>query len=101
MTEVYIAYPGNTSMRFERGYYSREHLPLVERHWGKYGLLRLAAFYPDDANSCILAICVCTFRDDEAASVSFASPEEVEVMADIKNFTDVSPSQSRAVPLCK
>lgn len=38
MTEVYITYPGNASIRFERGYYSKEHLPLVKRHWEKYGL---------------------------------------------------------------
>jgi uncharacterized protein (TIGR02118 family) len=99
MTEVYITYPGNASIRFDRGYYSKEHLPLVKRHWEKYGLLRVAVFYPDDANSGILAICVCTFRDDAAVSASFASPETAET--DIKNFTDVSPMQRRAVPLSK
>ena len=101
MTEVYIAYPGEASTRFDRDYYRSEHLPLVQRHWRKYGLLRLAAFYPEDANSGTLAICICTFRDNAAASASFASPEAGEVMADIKNFTDVSPSQSRAVSLSR
>ena len=99
MTTVYITYPATTSTRFERDYYSKEHLPLVKRHWAKYGLRDLEVLYPEHADSAILAICVCTFRDDAAVTASFASPEAVEVMQDIGKFTDATPLQSRAVPL--
>ncbi len=99
MTTVYITYPATTSTRFERDYYSKEHLPLVKRHWEKYGLRDLEVLYPEDDDSTVLAVCICTFTDDAAVSASFASPEAAKVMADIRNFTDTTPLQSRAVPL--
>ena len=99
MTTVYVAYPGEAGTRFDRAYYMREHLPLVQASWSRYGLESLAAFFPDGDGAGILAVCICGFRDDAAVRDSFSSPEAERVMADIPRFTDAQPTQTRAVPL--
>ncbi len=99
MTTVYITYPGDASTYFDRNYYRTEHLPLVMRKWEQYGLQSLAAFYPDGSGSHIVAICVCEFRDENAVSASFKSADAAQIMADVKHFTNSTPSQSGVVPL--
>ena len=96
---VLITYSGGVSNYFDRTYYRERHLPLVMKSWEQYGLLSLAALYPEKTGEGILAICVCTFRDDDATKAAFGSTEAAAVMADVKHFTDISPAQSRAVPL--
>ena len=96
---VLITYSGASSSRFDRTYYRERHLPLVMKSWAQYGLLSLAALYPENSGGDIVAICVCKFRDDPAAKTAFQSPEAAGVMADVKHFTDISPSQDKSVPL--
>ena len=99
MTVVYITYSGNAATRFDRDYYRTHHLPLVMHSWKKYGLETLSILYPEDSSSETIAICQCKFRDDAAVKASFESTETPQVMADVKHFTDVTPVQTRAVPL--
>ncbi len=99
MTIVYVTYPGEPGTRFDREYYNREHLPLVQASWGRYGLESLAVFYPEGDGAGTIAVCICGFRDEAAVKASFSSPEAERVMADIPRFTDAQPIQSRAVPL--
>ena len=99
MPIVYITYSGNASTRFDRDYYRTHHLPLVMNSWKKYGLETLSILYPEDTSSKTIAICECTFRDDAAVKASFEAPETPQVMADVQNFTDVPPRQTRAVAL--
>ncbi len=96
---VLISYSGASSSRFDRTYYRERHLPLVMKSWEQYGLLSLAVLYPEKREEGIIAICVCTFRDDDAANTAFGSAEAAAVMADVKHFTDISPTQSKSVPL--
>ena len=97
--KVYITYPGDASTRFDRAYYRNHHLPLVMKCWEQHGLQGLSAFYPEAAGDGTIAVCICTFRDEAAVRDSFHSSEAPEVMADVKNFTDAVPSQSKLVPL--
>ena len=96
---VLISYSGGLSSHFDRTYYRERHLPLVMKSWEQYGLLGLAALYPEKSEEGIIAICVCTFQDDDAAKTAFGSTEAAAVMADVKHFTDISPTQSKSVPL--
>jgi uncharacterized protein (TIGR02118 family) len=99
MTVVYITYSGDESTRFDRGYYRNHHLPLVMKCWKQHGLESLSVLYPEDLAKGTIAICECKFRDDAAIKASFESEETPQVMADVKHFTDVTPTQTRAVPL--
>ena len=99
MTTVYISYAGDATTHFDRTYYRTQHLPLVRKSWEQYGLQSVTAFYPEEDGAGTIAIGVCKFRDEAAVAVSFQSQETPQVLADIKNFTDVTPSRSRAVPL--
>ena len=99
MQTLYVTYPGDANTRFDRQYYVERHLPLVLESWRKYGLMTVAAFFPEGAGEGTIAICVCAFRDEESIRASFAAPETGEVMEDISRFTDAKPSQSLGIAL--
>lgn len=99
MATVFVMYAGNAGTRFDREYYVHSHLPLVMKAWSAYGLLSAEAFFPDGVGEGTIALCICHFRDDAAVDASFGSPEAAGVMADVLHFTDVKPSQLRAVPI--
>ena len=99
MTTVFVTYDGDANTRFDREYYVSSHLPLVLEAWGPYGLESAAAFFPASDGAGTIAVCVCTFKDEASVEMSFASPQTLRVMADVLRFTDMQPSQSRAVPL--
>jgi uncharacterized protein (TIGR02118 family) len=96
---VYVTYEGAPDARFDRAYYVDRHLPLVMRHWSRYGLLSVAAFFPAVAQAGTLAICECRFRDQASVDAAFASPEAADVMADLPHFTDLPARRARAMAL--
>ena len=55
------------------------HLPLVMKLWGKYGIEKAEVLFPIRKISGIVAVCVCSFRDEDAISVSFSSQEAIQV----------------------
>lgn len=99
MTTVFVTYAGDASTRFDRDYYVNTHLPMVMDAWRSFGLESVAAFFPADNGAGTIAVCICGFRDEAAMFASLRSPETGRIMDDVKSFTDVEPSQSRAVPL--
>ena len=98
MTTVFITYAGDTTTHFDRDYYVSTHLPLVLEAWELHGLKTIAAFFPAGDGAGTIAIAVCVFQNETAISAAFSSPQTDRVMADVKHFTNVKPSQSRAVP---
>jgi uncharacterized protein (TIGR02118 family) len=92
---VYVTYEGAPNDRFDRSYYVEHHLPLVLQAWQRYGLERVAAFFPALTHVGTLVICECRFRDEAAIETAFGSPEAAEVMADVPTFTDISPTRLR------
>ena len=99
MQTLYVTYPGDASTRFNRQYYVEKHLPLVLRSWRKYGLMTVAAFFPEGAGEGTIAICVCSFQDEDGIRAAFAAPEAREVMGDISRFTEAKPGQSLGIAL--
>ena len=99
MTMLFVTYPGDASTRFDRDYYVGTHLPLVLEAWGPYGMETAAAFFPDGDGAGTIAVCVCGFRDEASINAAIAAPQTERVMADVKNFTDAVPTQSRAVAI--
>ena len=59
----------------------------------------MAAFFPSGDGAGTVCVCECVFRDDAAVKAALASPQTGPVMADVRNFTDATPSQLRAAPL--
>ncbi|QGZ63387.1 EthD family reductase [Paraburkholderia acidisoli] len=96
---IHVTYTGEAHARFDRAWYVERHLPLVLRLWSRYGLLRVAAFFPAVAQDGTQAVCECTFRDAAAVAAAFGSPESAEVMADVANFTDMTPRRTRAAAI--
>ena len=93
---LFVTYPGDAGSRFDRDYYVGHHIPLVIEAWSPYGLLDASALFPANDRG-VIAACVCRFRDHAAIDAALAAPRTSEVMADIENFTDASPTQSRGV----
>lgn len=92
----YVYYQGTPDTRFDRDYYTNQHLPLCMEAWAKYGLLSIKAFYPAIDEEGTIAICESVFRDDAAAQTAFNSPETAKVMADVARYTDGTPLRVRA-----
>lgn len=99
METMFVTYPGDANTRFDRDYYVEGHLPLVREAWGPYGLESIAAFFPAGDGAGTIAVAVCGFRDEDAMNAALGSPQTGRVMADVENFTDAEPSQSRATSL--
>ena len=99
MATIYVSYSGNADTHFDRAYYRTHHLPLMKKSWEQYGLQSATALYPEQDGKGIIAFCALQFRDEAAVAASLASKEGPEVMGDIKNFTAVTPTLSRAAPL--
>jgi uncharacterized protein (TIGR02118 family) len=96
---VYVTYRGGPESHFNRDYYVERHLPLVMKAWAPYGLESVAAFFPASQEAETIAICECRFRNAAAIDAAFGSPETPAVMDDVPRFTDVEPTQARAVSL--
>jgi uncharacterized protein (TIGR02118 family) len=88
-----VIYRGEATDRFDREYYGNTHIPMLDDAWAKYGLEKTEALYPTDDQGEIIAMAVCTFRNRAAADTSFSSVESKAVMADIINYTDLTPSR--------
>ena len=94
---IYVTYEGEPTSRFDRDYYVQQHLPLVLKAWRQYGLESVSAFFPAIEHAGTVALCECRFRDDAAMETAFASPESSDVMADVRRFTNLSPTRARAL----
>ena len=93
MTTMVVSYAGDAGTPFDRDTYVGTHLPLVLEAWGTYGLKTATAFFPSNAGAGTIAICLCVFSDEAALRAALGSPEAARVMADIQNFTSVTPQR--------
>ncbi|MBD1551619.1 EthD family reductase [Pseudomonas typographi] len=96
---IYVTYEGDATTPFDRDYYVNHHLPLVMQAWQPHGLLSASALFPAQPQAGTIALCECRFRDEAALAAAFAAPQTPGVIADVANFTGVTPVQVRAVPL--
>lgn len=94
---LYVRYSGPPGSRFDRVVYVRDHLPMILKVWGKYGLLSAGALFPEGSSTDTIALCECRFRNEAAIEEAFNSPEAADIMAHIDHFTDLAPSRQRVV----
>ncbi|NKL39050.1 EthD family reductase [Rhizobium leguminosarum bv. viciae] len=93
-----VSYSGNSSSHYDRDYYVRMHLPLVQKSWGSYGLEAYSAFFPSDDKVGVVAVAVCKFKDKQSLDKAFNSSATAAVLDDVKNFTDLTPNRTIATP---
>lgn len=96
---VYVTYAGPASARFDRAYYTARHLELVRDAWSELGLVSVEAFYPPPSHDGTLAICECRFTDRAAFERCLGAEQTAAVMADVANFTEITPKMLQAAAL--
>ena len=94
MRTVFVTYRGTASQRFDRAYYVNKHLPLAREIGMPYGLISIEAFFPAGKDSDIVAAGLIVYRDEQAEKEFFSSPRIGELVNDLANYTDLTPSQS-------
>lgn len=100
MSVLMVTYVGDGTSRFDRKYYDGEHIPLVERTWGPFGLERAEVFYAVNAGQYpdVVTMCLCYFVDRSGLDHALAAPESAAVADDIANFTDITPMRTLVAP---
>jgi uncharacterized protein (TIGR02118 family) len=92
MVRVTIAYPAKEGARFDHEYYASSHLPLCARKYAPY-LRKVEAFKglsgPQNTPAPFFATCHFWFED--ALQMGEALANSDAIIADIHNYTDVSP----------
>lgn len=95
MISLVVSYPRSEDGHFDADYYVSHHLPLVREAWGPHGLDSIEGYFPAGDEGDILAMAVCTFANQSAIDTAFAAPRTDEVMADVANYTNLTPLRSR------
>jgi uncharacterized protein (TIGR02118 family) len=94
MIKVSVFYPNEPGARFDHAYYAEKHMPLVKSKMGAgchhYTVDKgLAGGAPGTAPTYI-GMCHIFSESTEVFSASFG-PHAAEIMADIQNYTDLTP----------
>jgi uncharacterized protein (TIGR02118 family) len=93
MIRVTVSYPQKSGSRFDFDYYLKSHIPMVQRLLD--GTLRKVEVFKGagapggdaPANVCVAAL----FFDSTDAFDQAFGPVAGEVMADVRNYTDIEP----------
>lgn len=99
MIRVSVIYPQKESAEFDFDYYLSTHLPLVEKLFGEYGMSHWQVDKGVSLSSKQIATFIGAaylyFDDMDAVKQAFKN-QGGEVMADVKNFTTITPEVSFA-----
>ena len=90
-----VLYPAADGARFDEAYYIGTHIPLVKDAFTPTGLVSAQVLKglsgAGGAPAPYLMMVNLTFRDAAALQASLGGPRSAEVMADVANFTDITP----------
>jgi uncharacterized protein (TIGR02118 family) len=90
-----IHYPHDTGATFDFDYFRTEHLPKVGKAFAPFGLGYASVLRGeqsvDGKEPAYFATTILSFRDEQGARGAAASAGAKELMADIANFTSVTP----------
>ncbi len=94
MIKVSVMYPNSPGARFDHAYYRDKHMPMVKARMGDscrhYTVDRGLAGGTSGAPATYVAMCHIFCDSVESFQASFG-PHAKEIMADIANYTDLSP----------
>lgn len=88
--QVSVMYPRKDGATFDLSYYLSTHMPLVAKHWTKYGMKSWSVTQlSEDAPYSIKA--TMEWDSQEAFGKATQDPATAEIMADVKNFSSEQP----------
>ena len=98
-----VMYPNEADIHFDRDYYMKTHMPLVESTWKKHGLTSWEVIeYTkslDGSPAKYLIAAKLVWETEEALQNALKDPECTKVFADIPNFTNAQPITMAGVSL--
>ena len=95
MIKVTVLYPNEEGKKFDHGYFSTTHLPLVQKLLGPMGLIKgeiekgISSADPN-ASAPFVAIARLSFNTAEEVHEAFKAHGGA-IMGDIVNYTDIEP----------
>ncbi|MGF6507274.1 EthD family reductase [Paraburkholderia sp. 32] len=92
MTTLIVSYPSTEGGRFDREYYLSVHAPLVLSAWGEFGLQSAEVLFPSPAPQPFACVAILRFSDQIGIDMALSSAKAAEVIGDVKNFTDITPT---------
>ena len=94
MIKIRVVYPNKLDGRFDLDYYLAEHMPLVARLYGDFGLISWEVEKGTSMSAKIAAdyLLACNLCFDSMQNAKLALKNEGgKVMKDVENFTDIVP----------
>ena len=95
MPTISVIYPRSEGATFDYDYYEATHLPLVVERWRDSGLTGAEALRgvaaPDGGEPAFFAIALIRFDTIDSFRAALGGEHAGEIMADIANFTGVTP----------
>ncbi len=94
MIVISVMYPATANARFDMPYYLEKHVPMVGERWGNMGLREAKVLQgvgaPEGGAATYSVIALLTFESAGAVQQAMAQHGK-EIVADIANFTNVTP----------
>lgn len=95
MASLSVVYPRSPGATFDYDYYQTRHMPLVGERWAAAGLTGgealLGKAAADGSQAPYFAIGIIHFDTADSLRAALDGEHASEVIADIRNFTDVQP----------
>ncbi|HDR9482562.1 TPA: EthD family reductase [Burkholderia aenigmatica] len=92
MTTLIVSYPSAEGGTFDREYYLSNHTALVRSAWGEFGLQSAEVLFPSPTPQPFACMAILRFSDQAAIDAALSSAKTAEVMGDVKNFTNITPT---------
>jgi uncharacterized protein (TIGR02118 family) len=94
MIKVSVFYPNQPGAKFDHGYYANNHMPMVAEKLGdaclRYSVDKGLSGGAPGTDAAFVGMCHIYSDSVESFQAAFA-PHAEEIMADIPNYTDLSP----------
>lgn len=98
-----VMYPNNDDIHFDREYYMKSHMPLVEKTWKKYGLTNWhVTEYSkalDGGKPPYLIAARLEWESEESLQNALKDPDAAKIFEDVPAFTNVKPITMAGVGL--
>ena len=95
MATLTFLYPNEPNAQYDLEYYKTSHMPLMEKHWTKYGLKRwsVSKFRPNADGSPLPYVFygVIELESPEALNAALADASGEEMANDVKNYSNIRP----------
>ena len=92
---ITVLFPNEEDAKYDKKYYVEHHMPLIERHWKKYGVQSWSVTDfcpgPDGADPIYTFGSVVIWESKQGVEKAFQSAEVAEVMSDVTNFSNKQP----------